>query len=331
MLTVLCCLNKFRINGRLAKNDFKIVYVAPMKALAGEIVRKFSKRLGGREEDGGLGVSVKELTGDMQLTKSEIDATQMLVVTPEKWDVVTRKSVGDTELVSKVKLLIIDEVHLLHDERGAVIESIVARTLRQVEIQQSMIRIVGLSATLPNYIDVAAFLRVNPYQGLFYFDNGFRPVPLEQHFLGVKGKTKGSVGQQKFNKVCYEKVVQLVAEEHPVMVFVHARKETVKTGMALKEFAIQEGESGIFDCTANPQYQNAVKDVQRSKNKELRELFSAGFGIHHAGMLRSDRNLVERLFEGGHIKCLICTATLAWGVNLYVTSSSLLLRGWRDT
>ena len=34
--------------------------------------------------------------------------------------------------VQKVKLLIIDEVHLLNDERGAVIETIVARTLRQV-------------------------------------------------------------------------------------------------------------------------------------------------------------------------------------------------------
>lgn len=59
----------------------------------------------------------------------------------------------------KVKLLIIDEVHLLHEDRGAVIESIVARTLRQVESSQNPIRIVGLSATLPNYVDVADFLR----------------------------------------------------------------------------------------------------------------------------------------------------------------------------
>lgn len=54
-----------------------------------------------------------------------------------------------------MRLLIIDEVHLLHGERGPVIESLVARTLRQVESSQNMIRIVGLSATLPNYIDVA--------------------------------------------------------------------------------------------------------------------------------------------------------------------------------
>ena len=124
----------------------------------------------------------------MQLTKREIAATQIIVTTPEKWDVVTRKSTGDTELVQKVRLLIIDEVHMLHDERGAVIESLVARTQRQVESTQSLIRIVGLSATLPNYIDVSDFLKVNREAGLFYFDASFRPVPLEQHFVGVKGR-----------------------------------------------------------------------------------------------------------------------------------------------
>lgn len=38
----------------------------------------------------------------------------------------------------------------------------VARTLRRVEVSQKMCRIVGLSATLPNYHDVAVFLGVNP-------------------------------------------------------------------------------------------------------------------------------------------------------------------------
>ena len=35
-----------------------------------------------------------------------------------------------------------------------------------------------------------------------------------------------------------------------------------------------------------------------------------------AGMLRHDRHLVERYFGDGLIKCLVCTSTLAWGVNL---------------
>ncbi len=53
----------------------------------------------------------------------------------------------------------------MHGDRGPVVESIVARTLRQVESSQTVIRVVGLSATLPNYLDVAKFLRVNPYTG----------------------------------------------------------------------------------------------------------------------------------------------------------------------
>ena len=55
----------------------------------------------------------------------------MFVRTPEKWDVITRKS-GDNALVEKVKLLVLDEVHLLASDRGNVVESITARTLRQV-------------------------------------------------------------------------------------------------------------------------------------------------------------------------------------------------------
>ncbi|KAK7886354.1 hypothetical protein WMY93_025975 [Mugilogobius chulae] len=57
----------------------------------------------------------------------------MLVTTPEKWDVVTRKSVGDVALSQIVRLLILDEVHLLHEDRGPVLESLVARTIRQTQ------------------------------------------------------------------------------------------------------------------------------------------------------------------------------------------------------
>lgn len=76
------------------KDAFKIIYVAPMKALAAEITRKFGKRLAW------LGIRVRELTGDMQLTREEIAETQIIVTTPEKWDVVTRKPTGEGELAS---------------------------------------------------------------------------------------------------------------------------------------------------------------------------------------------------------------------------------------
>ena len=58
-------------------------------------------------------------------------AIPMIVTTPEKWDAITRKS-SDMSLSMVIKLLIIDEVHLLNDDKGPVIEALVARTLRQV-------------------------------------------------------------------------------------------------------------------------------------------------------------------------------------------------------
>ena len=67
----------------------------------------------------------------MQLSKKELAETQVIVTTPEKWDVITRKG-GDVAVAQAVKLLIIDEVHLLNDERGPVIETLIARTQRQV-------------------------------------------------------------------------------------------------------------------------------------------------------------------------------------------------------
>ena len=78
-----------------------------------------------------------------------------------------------------------------------------------------MIRIVGLSATLPNYIDVTHFLRVNPYEGLFFFDGRFRPVPLGQTFIGIK--SQGHVKQlHDMDTICYEKVLENVEQGHQV-------------------------------------------------------------------------------------------------------------------
>ena len=299
--------------------EFKVIYVAPMKALAAEITEKLGRRLAW------LGIQVREYTGDMHLTKKEIVQTQIIVTTPEKWDVVTRKSTGDTELVQKVKLLIIDEVHMLHDERGAVIESLVARTERQVESTQSLIRIVGLSATLPNYVDVADFLKVNRMAGLFYFDASFRPVPLEQHFIGVKGKSGTKTSRDNIDQAAFEKLKGMLECGHQVMVFVNSRKDTINTARTFLQMAQDQQCQDLFDCQAAEGFATAIKDLKNSKGRELREIVPMGFGIHHAGMPRSDRNRVERLFAQGHINVLCCTATLAWGVNL--PAAAVIIKG----
>ena len=156
-----------------------------------------------------------------------------------------RRPLPQVSVAATVRLLIIDEVHLLNDERGPVIETLVARTTRLVESTQSMIRIVGLSATLPNYTDVARFLGVGetgahaagagrvsrrrslccsgenarhgcafidrhspsppPSAGLFYFDASYRPVPLEMQFVGVSERNI-MARMNIMDEVCYQKV-----------------------------------------------------------------------------------------------------------------------------
>ena len=64
-----------------------------------------------------------------------------------------------------------------------------------------------MSATLPNYEDVATFLRVDPAEGLYFFDNCFRPVPLEQQFIGITEK-KAVKRFQIMNDIVYEKVME---------------------------------------------------------------------------------------------------------------------------
>jgi antiviral helicase SLH1 len=48
----------------------------------------------------------------MQLTKAEIAQTQIIVTTPEKWDVVTRKPTGEGEIAS-VSIVICSELNSL--------------------------------------------------------------------------------------------------------------------------------------------------------------------------------------------------------------------------
>ncbi len=278
-----------------------------VQALAQEVQATFQKRLSV------LGLQVKELTGDTQLSKKEVKETQIIVTTPEKWDVMTRKS-GDDSFTHLVRLLIIDEVHLLHEDRGPVIEILVARTLRRIESTQEMCRIVGLSATLPNYHDVAAFLGVNAKTGLFYFDSSYRPVPLSQYYIGVN-ETNPIKRALSMNEIAYKKAVQSIEAGHQVMIFVHARRDTVKTAQALIEIASMEGKSKLFACEL-PTFDLAVRKMAKSRNSELVDMFNSGFACHHAGMMRADRSMVEKYFSDGFIKVLVCTSTLAWGVNL---------------
>ncbi|KAJ2713418.1 Pre-mRNA-splicing helicase BRR2 [Coemansia spiralis] len=307
-LTMLRTIEQFRDaeTGRIDADSFKMVYIAPMKALVSEMAASFAKRLEP------LGLRVAELTGDSQLTKQQISETQLIVTTPEKWDVITRKG-GEGSYTALVRLVIIDEIHLLHDDRGPVLEALVCRLLRTQEQTQERVRLVGLSATLPNYEDVATFLRV-PRGALFHFDARYRPCPLQQEFIGITEK-KHIKRMERMDQVCYAKVKRHV-QDSQVLVFVHSRKETVRTAQRLRDMAVDEQATELLVRSQSATSEILREEAEATKDKALRDLLPFGIGCHHAGMARTDRKLIEDLFADGHIKVLVSTATLAWGVNL---------------
>lgn len=196
------------------------VYIAPLKSLARERLKEWKARLGSAP----LNWSVLELSGDTQHDQKALSRADILVCTPEKWDLISRgwRSTDSSPtssnfsngrgFVQKVRLLVIDEIHLLGEERGAVLEAIVSRTRfiskhvkenennpsGTADIKESQFeatRIVGLSTALANPDDLADWIGIDTKgygptarRGLYNFRPSVRPIPMEVHIQGYPGR-----------------------------------------------------------------------------------------------------------------------------------------------
>lgn len=73
------------------------------------------------------------------MTRQQTTEASIIVTTPEKWGVVARKQI-DMSFTNLVRLLVIDKIHLLHDERGPAVEAIVARTVKMLRSCEWILR-----------------------------------------------------------------------------------------------------------------------------------------------------------------------------------------------
>jgi hypothetical protein len=104
----------------------KIVYIAPSKALCEERFEDWSKRMAKTR----LGIDVATVTGDGDPGEAfrDIASAQLILTTPEKWDSVTRRWTENFFLLASVKLVLVDEFHLVADtSRGPCLEAILCR------------------------------------------------------------------------------------------------------------------------------------------------------------------------------------------------------------
>ncbi|GAW82695.1 RNA helicase [Plasmodium gonderi] len=294
--------------------EFKIIYIAPMKSLVFEITNLFQRKLKI------FNLNVCEYTKEHSLTSKQLEQVHIIVTVPEKLDILLRNSnysttVSDESLIKHIKCLILDEVHLLNTDRGDVIETIVARFLRYSETSQSVRRIMAMSATLPNYNDVRDFLKVEKDM-CFYFNESYRSIQLDKTLYGIHEKNMNKLNIAK-NMYAYGEIINSLKKDKQCIIFVCSRNETNKTIQFMIDYAIKNNEIDYF--VTNLYTDNDIcKKIKKSNNIYVKQFYEFGCSIHHAGMSRSDKILVENLFKKKAFNVLCCTSTLAWGVNLPV-------------
>uniref|UniRef100_T1PKB2 Sec63 Brl domain protein n=1 Tax=Musca domestica TaxID=7370 RepID=T1PKB2_MUSDO len=283
----------------------KVVYIAPLKALVKERISDWKKRF----EAGPLRKKVVELTGDTTPDIQAIRESQVIVTTPEKWDGISR-SWQTREYVQDVVLIVIDEIHLLGEDRGPVIEVIVSRTNFITSHTGRNIRIVGLSTALANAQDLANWLGIKQ-MGLYNFKPSVRPVPLQVHINGFSGKHY-CPRMATMNRPTFQ-AIRSYSPTDPAIVFVSSRRQTRLTALDLITFVAGDENPKQFLNMEEYEMQQILQDI---KDSNLKFCLAFGIGLHHAGLQEQDRKTVEELFLNRKIQVLIATATLAWGVNL---------------
>ena len=151
----------------LLKNNGKVIYLSPLRALAAEKFSEFKKL---ESIDFGRKINTQISTGDYESVDKGLDKSDIIILTNEKMDSIIRHS---PDWIEDVGLVIADEVHLIGDEdRGQTLEVVLTK-LKLLDIKP---QILALSATITNVDELSEWL------GCKTVESKWRPVPL---FEGV--------------------------------------------------------------------------------------------------------------------------------------------------
>ncbi|VDO06278.1 unnamed protein product [Rodentolepis nana] len=241
------------------------------------------------------GLLCLELTSDSPFYEiKDLSRHTILIATPEKIDSLQRSLESMREFVSRISLLMVDEIHTVSEQpRGACLEAVLTRLIVYSP------RVIAVSAT---------------------FGSQFRPVPIKKIILGYKKSPQSSLFQ--FDQFLTKKILPVISTHslgRPTLIFSITRKTTENTA----EFLAR----GNLSSNSVPQ-----ELIERISNDLLRDCLSRGVGFHHAGVDPVDRRLIEESFIEGHIPVLVSTSTLSMGINLpahlvIIKNTSLYVEG----
>jgi ATP-dependent RNA helicase HelY len=310
---------------RALREGTKVIYTTPLKALSNQKYHDFVREYG--EQRVGL------VTGENTIN----DEAPVVVMTTE---ILRNLIYEDPKRLDAVEYVVLDEVHYIDDfPRGSVWEEIVIQAPRSIKL-------VGLSATIGNYREIAEWMAENR-GGMETVFHNVRPVELKMwlsihnRFLtlfkedgGIDQRTwsKGAEEEEasyrvgRFSRLPSNDLLKVIEELRrldilPSIYFIFSRRGCRE---ALQRCSYHE-----LDLTTAEEKEAidrvAAERLLGLKDKDEESLFRRmvdsrllrrGLAEHHAGLLPYHKEMVEELFQRGLIKVVFATETLSLGINM---------------
>ena len=298
------------------QNREGVIYTAPVKALSNQKYRDFKSQYSDK-----VGI----LTGDVSINPH----SSVMIMTTE---IFRNKLLSEKSSLDNYKWIIFDEIHYIdNEERGTVWEESI------IFLPEHM-KVLALSATIPNINELAEWIKHIHRLGLKVVIENNRSVPLH-FFYQTQGKIVNNLDEVKklsfAGKQYYShygrkystksthpnRVPDLVKHIHqanglPCIYFAFSRRRCKELAESLigSDFMSESEKKEV-----NQFYDSLCEkfDLLSEPGAEfLRPLISRGIAYHHAGMLPTLKEVVERLFTRRSIKIIFTTETFALGINM---------------
>ncbi len=281
------------------EKQWGVIYTAPIKALSNQKFRDFQNQFG---ENIGI------LTGDVSLNP---DAAVLIMTT----EIFRNKILDEPEGLKKYSWIIFDEIHYIDNpERGTVWEE-------SLMFLPKHLNLLGLSATIPNIRQLAAWVESIHSKPVKIVIEEKRPVPLHFFFqcgnqVWDKIEDLKRLGYAKQNKL--NTLIDYIRQKEgfPCIYFVFGRKRAEYLACELYgyDFLNKQEKTKILNIYESLSKRFDLKHEKSAQN--LYPLIQRGIAYHHAGMLPTLKEVIERLFTSRLLKVIFTTETFALGINM---------------
>lgn len=317
------------------KNKQRVIYTAPIKALVNQKYQDFSRQFGRNN----IGIA----TGDLTIGP---DAPVLIVTT----EVFRNMLLRSDPRIDALQWVIFDEIHYLdHLQRGAVWE-------QSILLKPSHVRLLGLSATVPNIASIAQWIeeihnepvavivhteRAVPLRHL-YFNQACEAIPQDKIMQSLAEVTLGQYDAYDFKggslttkdiqlprQVKYEDTTRFMdlvfyLGRHrlfPALFFSFSRKGCeykAKQVANRRDYLNAQGKRGVHLIADKRLRRLGLKKEDIPHYDRFLHQWLRGVGVHHAGLLPVIKQIAEDLLADGLIRILFTTETFAVGVNMPV-------------